>query len=343
MAQVLKKANLSERQGRKVTGLKGLDPQDSGTARTLKTSSLGDVMRTVKRSTNSTVLFADVSESTQLYETAGDSSAAQAINRCMRMLRHTTESLGGRVVKTIGDEVMAVFTTPDAAAIAAARMHTVIDTIAPVAKSKLGVRIGFQSGPVVQRDNDVFGGTVNMASRLAAQAVKGQTLTSEETALLLSPIARNQTRSLYPVQLKGKAKPVSLCEVVWRRSPDMTDLSTTRAGTNPSPLKLNLSYRGRELAGLPGAPITVGRDNACTLVLVDPKTSRHHCTIERQQDGFVLQDHSSNGTYVTVEGENEIVLLRHHLTLRTHGFIAFGQPRSPNCDVVEFMCGEAIT
>ena len=299
-------------------------------------------MRTVKRSTHSTVLFADVSESTKLYETAGDSPAAQAINRCVQMLKQTTESLGGRVVKTIGDEVMALFPTPDAAAIAAARMHTVIDTIPPVAKSKLGVRIGFQSGPVLQRDNDVFGNTVNCASRLAAQAVKGQTLTSEETASLLSPIARNHTRSLYPVQLKGKAKPVSLCEVVWRRSPDMTDLSTTRGQTNPS-LPNTLSYQGRELAGPPGAPITVDRDNACTLVLVGAKTSRHHCTIERQHDGFVLQDHSANGTYVTVEGEDEIVLLRNQLTLRKRGFITFGQARSPSCDVVEFMCGDATT
>ena len=47
--------------------------------------------------------------------------------------------------------------------------------------------------------------------------------------------------------------------------------------------------------------------------------------IERRRDKFVLIDHSSNGTYVTVQGEPEIVLRREELTLRGRGQVSFGQ------------------
>src|SRR5262245_38817501 len=73
------------------------------------------------------VLFADVSGSTKLYETEGDKVALEAISRCVEQLRQKVEASGGRVVKTIGDEVMAVLPTPDAAAMAASRMQHAID------------------------------------------------------------------------------------------------------------------------------------------------------------------------------------------------------------------------
>jgi adenylate cyclase len=52
----------------------------------------------------------------------------------------------------------------------------------------------------------------------------------------------------------------------------------------------------------------------------------------------VLQDHSTNGTYVTADGEREILLQREDLTLRGHGWMAFGQPRASTTDIVEYFC-----
>src|SRR2546428_10153279 len=152
-----------------------------------------------------TVLFADVSGSTRLYETEGDAAALDAIGRCIERLSQAAESVGGRVLKTIGDEVMVLFPTPDAAASAASEMHAAVDTLPPVNGNKLGVRIGFHSGPVIQRDNDVFGDTVNLAARLVEQAVKGQIIISLETAEVLSPAFRVFTRPVDPMQVKGQA------------------------------------------------------------------------------------------------------------------------------------------
>src|SRR5438876_4590531 len=135
-----------------------------------------------ERSRLTTVLFADVSGSTSLYETEGDVAALDAIGLCIGRLSQAAESTGGRVLKTMGDEVMVLFPTPDAAANGASEMHAAVATLPPVNGTKLGVRIGFHSGPAIQRDNDVFGDTVNLAARLVDQAQKGQIVTSRETA-----------------------------------------------------------------------------------------------------------------------------------------------------------------
>src|SRR5712664_3517823 len=158
----------------------------------------------MEESRQTTVLFADVSGSTKLYETAGDAAAMVAIGRCIERMRKAAESTGGRVVKTIGDEVMVLFPSPDAAAGAASEMHATIEQLPEVGGTRLGVRIGFHSGPVIQRDNDVFGDTVNMAARLVEQAQKGQIVTSHQTVQQLSPALRASSRRLYSITIKGK-------------------------------------------------------------------------------------------------------------------------------------------
>src|SRR2546428_4471748 len=116
-----------------------------------------------ERSRQTTVLFADVSGSTHLYETAGDAAALDAIGRCIGRLSQAAESTGGRGLKTMGDEVMVLFPTPDAAANGASEMHAAGATLPPVNGTKLGVRIGLHSRPVLPPDNHVFRDTVDLA------------------------------------------------------------------------------------------------------------------------------------------------------------------------------------
>ena len=69
--------------------------------------------------------------------------------------------------------------------------------------------------------------------------------------------------------------------------------------------------------------------------------SRAHAMIERRRDKFILIDHSSNGTYVTVDGEPEVQLCRDELLLRGHGWISFGQSKATSQEAVEFTCTTA--
>jgi class 3 adenylate cyclase len=286
-----------------------------------------------------TVLFADVSGSTKLYESEGDKAAMEAIARCLDQLRQTVESSRGRVVKTIGDEVMAVFPTPDAAAFAASNMQYAIDALPLVGATKLGVRIGFHCGPVIQSDNDIFGDTVNLAARLVEQAGKSQIITSRETSDRLGPVFRSFKRLLYAIHVKGKAEEVELCELIWRQADDVTMSLSSRMNAKPEPLMLRLKYRDREIIRRrDNESITMGRDLDCSLVIASNRASRQHCTIERRQDKFVLADQSTNGTYVTAEGGTEILLQREEFRLGNHGWIAFGQPRAEAEEVVEYFC-----
>ncbi len=286
-----------------------------------------------------TVLFADVSGSTKLYESEGDAAAMKAIARCIVQMRQTVEASGGRVIKTIGDEVMAVFPTPDAAAYAASSLQSAIDAFPMVGTTKLGVRIGFHCGPVIQNDNDIFGDTVNLAARLAEQAGRTQIILSRETADQLGPVFRSFKRPLYAIHVKGKTEEVELCELIWRHGDDVTMFSAARASAKPQPLALRLKYRDQELiCRRDNDSITMGRAPESHIVLVNDMASRNHCVIERRQDKFVLADQSTNGTYVTAEGGAEVVLRREEFTLGKHGWITFGQPRADADEVIEYFC-----
>jgi adenylate cyclase len=286
-----------------------------------------------------TVLFADVSGSTKLYESEGDKAAMEAIARCIGQMRRTAESSGGRVVKTIGDEVMAVFATPDAAAYAASSMQSAIEALPPVGTIKLGLRIGFHYGPVIQNDDDIFGDTVNIASRLVQQAASSQIILSRETSDLLGPVFRSFKRPLYAIHIKGKTEEFELCELIWRHADDVTMFRSARASAEPKPLELRLKYRDLEIVRRrENDSISIGRSPDCNLTIANNRASRKHCVIERRHGKFVLADQSTNGTYVTAEGGNELVLRREEFMLGKHGWITFGQPRAETDEVVEYFC-----
>ena len=234
---------------------------------------------------------------------------------------------------------MSTFPDSSSAAGAAIEMQNAIDELPPVANTKIGVRIGFHFGPLVERDGDVFGDSVNLAARLAGLASKGQIMTSRETVELMSPIMRSSSRRLYSIEVKGKAQAVDLYEILWQQTEDQTTLATNRSMVKQKLTALRLKYLDQEIV-LEGArtSLTLGRDKAGDLVIIDRMASRQHGKIERRLDKFVLADHSANGTYVTVEGDTEVVLRRAEFALRGHGWIAFGQPRASATETVEFFC-----
>jgi adenylate cyclase len=285
------------------------------------------------------VLFAGVTGTAELFQAAGDLRAADAITRCLEAFRQAAVESGGRVVKTMGEQIMALFPTANAAADAAARMQGAVDSLAEMGGPKLGARIAFHAGPVLQHDNDIFGDSVNIASRLVEQATRGQVLTTGETVELLATGLRNSTRRLYDITVRGKEEQISLCEYLWQKSPDITDFSALTSVLKAPRVGLRLRYRGKDvIRRRREESITIGRDAGCMLVVAEAKASRQHCVIERRGQKFILRDHSTNGTYVAVEGEEEIVLRREEIILRRHGWIAFGQPRAETPDVVEYFC-----
>jgi adenylate cyclase len=285
------------------------------------------------------VLFADVSGSTKLYEVAGDAVAHAAIEKCVNLMRERTLAAKGRVIKTIGDEVMSSFATADAAADAAIEMQLAIAQLPPVGTTQIGIRVGFNHGPVVEREGDLFGDAVNLAARLAGVATKGQIITARDTVMLMSPMLKSATRAITTIQVKGKAQEIQVYELMWQQSEDMTTLASHKSVYKPKNAKLRLVVNGNEVVLSAERPsVALGRDPSADLVVRERMASRAHGKIERRLDKFILTDHSANGTFITIEGDKEIVLRREEFTLRGHGWIAFGQSRAASVDVVEFFC-----
>jgi adenylate cyclase len=286
-----------------------------------------------------TVMFAGFIGASSVSAAAGDAAAREAIAHCIDRLGGAATSCGGRVVKTMRDRAMILIATPDAAADAAVAMHTAVSEYPAVAAVKLGLGIGFNHGPVIQKESDVFGDTVNLAARLVDQAANGQIITTEDTSELLSPLYRQWLRKLGKVELKGRSEVVEVCELVWRADDSATLVAKKRPDLVAEHVKLKLKYRGQEVVRRRERDaIIIGRDADSGLMVDIDQVSRHHCTIERRQGKFVLTDTSSNGTFVTIQGEDEVLLQREELTLRKRGWLSFGQPKVAAKEAVEFIC-----
>ncbi len=126
--------------------------------------------------TSLTFLFTDLRSSTELYERVGDLVAFDMVRTHFRVLLDIVAEEGGAVVKTIGDAVMATFSTPDRAVRAALRIRDAMDRLnIESGRDDLLLKIGIHEGPclaVTLNDRqDYFGQTVNIASRISGSAV----------------------------------------------------------------------------------------------------------------------------------------------------------------------------
>ena len=122
-----------------------------------------------------TILFSDLTGTTALYERLGDAAAFALVQEHFAAVSAAVERHRGVVVKTMGDAVMATFTSPADALSASLDMT---GEVAHLAESRnlaeLAIKIGLHEGPclIVQANGwlDFFGSTVNLASRLQHQA-----------------------------------------------------------------------------------------------------------------------------------------------------------------------------
>ncbi len=283
------------------------------------------------------VLFADIAGSTKLYDTLGDAQAKRMIDECIALMRAITAQYGGRVIKTIGDEVMCVLPDADGACLAAMDMQLKISALPVVSGVQRAIRAGFHVGSVIEENNDVFGDTVNLAARMAGLAKGTQIMTTRATVDRLSTLLRGATRSIAALSVKGKGDDVEVCEVTWQASDEMT-MATPSILAAARNMVLWLQHAGQEhLLEQSNTGIVLGRDAGCEIVVADRMASRHHARIERRRDKFFLIDQSTNGTFVAVAGEPEISLRREEVMLRGAGQIAFGHSVGEGGgEVVEF-------
>lgn len=154
-----------------------------------------------------TLLFADITGSTALYEELGDARAFALVQGYFRAIEHVAAQAGGALVKTMGDGVMVAFPSTQAGVRAA------LDALAPSATldPRLRLKIGLHTGPclIVGANGriDFFGTTVNIAARLSGLAGGGELLVLQpmlERAGVQQILGdRGLAGRTFPTRLKG--------------------------------------------------------------------------------------------------------------------------------------------
>jgi class 3 adenylate cyclase len=151
-----------------------------------------------------TVMFTDIEGSTQLSESRGDRQWSEDIQAHFDAVAFQVESQDGRVVKTLGDGAMAVFSSASGAVDAAIAIHALDDS--------LRVRIGIHSGEAVAVGDDYAGIAIAKAARITSAAEGGQTLVSSAAKELIDHLGYDIAEPL-TAELKGISGTQSLFPV----------------------------------------------------------------------------------------------------------------------------------
>ena len=156
-----------------------------------------------------TVLFADVTDSTELGESLDPEALRALLATYFEQMKAAAERHGGVVEKFIGDAVMAVFGVPAVHEDDALRaLRAAVEMREAIAELGIEGRIGVESGEVVVGTDErlVTGRAVTSAARLEQVAQPGEILVGEGTIRLAGEAVTAE--QIEPLELKGKREPV---------------------------------------------------------------------------------------------------------------------------------------
>ncbi len=290
------------------------------------------------------VVFADVVGSTHIYEVMGDQRAREMVSTCIDVMRVATEQFGGTVIKTMGDEVMATFTSADDALNAASQMQRqiILHSQLQVRGQPVALRIGCHFGPVVLENRDVFGATVHTANRMTSQAKGGQIVTTAATCERLSADWRASVRQIDVANIKGQGAEVGLFEALWQTE-DVTSMVPAmplsgQHGRNQVRMRLRLPDRDLVLdASRP--QLTIGRADENDVIIRGNLISRVHARLELRRNKVMLIDQSTNGTFVHLTDGEEAFVRRDSLQIKGSGLIGLGRvPELESVQTLRFSC-----
>jgi adenylate cyclase len=190
--------------------------------------------------------FADLVGFTAMAQQVSDEELAGVVEQFERLAYDVVVAAGGRVVKMIGDEVLFVVDDP----VVAAEIALGIADASRDAAELSDVRVGLAVGPVLEREGDIFGTTVNLASRATGIAYPGTVVVSPELRELLEGEPAYAFRSMRARSLKHIGR-VALS--VLRRADDA-----------PSTIREAIDERRHQMREMLRERFTLGDDEGAT-------------------------------------------------------------------------------
>jgi len=284
-----------------------------------------------------TVVFTDLHGSTAAFESLGNVRATETITQITSWIGQQCTAHGGKVVKTLGDGVLAMFgdgQSAVAAVVEIQRSHFKRLLRTP-AGLHMPIRIGVASGEVEIVAGDCYGDAVNVASRLCDRSGPHQ-IWANAAALGTVHEAKGVTfRILGPINIRGRAEPCTVYQIEWREE-ETTDFLTMQGDLDPALATGDADALGREIEltwmGYSkrfhsfDLPVHIGRVRNVEFVVNDPRVSRTHARIEWRNGSITLVDVSSYGSWVRFEGAagSDVLLRREKCVLHGSGELALG-------------------
>lgn len=269
-----------------------------------------------------TVMFTDIQGSTAYFEKYGDAAGLVMVHECNDTLRGIVEDHGGRVIKTIGDGMLATFEECSRAVEGAMKMQrSLVDLNAPRPESdRVAIRIGIHYGIGIVRSNDVFGDVVNVASRIESVASPREIVISD-TLYQEVHNAEFKIRKLGRFVLKGKKSERTLYEVLWNQ-----EHLRGAVGGSPEPAAGRFQLQVVDVRGaIQGEyplldSLTIGRSQGDISFPADLHMAPLNARVFIDDGQLFVQDlsHSAESIFVRVAGgytlqNDDVVLMGHQV------------------------------
>ena len=286
------------------------------------------------------ILFADISGSTALYDSLGDKRALELVARCLALMNASMNAYHGTLIKTLGDEIMCTFPSAETALRASIKMQLALQADNRTSEHPLYIRIGFHYGEVICEageirpgeirsiiQQDIYGDAVNIAARTAALTRSNQIMTTRAVVDNLPPVLHDKVRQIIRAELIAQHDQLDLFQVLWEQD----DMQSTRIGipayrkSSENNVQMILNYRDLSCTlNTQNSSLLLGREEDCGLPVISTFVSRQHARIQFRSGNFVLQDISTNGTYIRFDN-NQIVHINHaEAILSGSGTISLG-------------------
>jgi class 3 adenylate cyclase len=174
-----------------------------------------------------TILFTDIVESTKYWDKFGDVQGRLMVDRHNRLLFPVVRKFKGRIIKTIGDSIMAAFAKPEYAMKAAVAMQQSMAMERQGDDSfRIRIRIGVHTGDAIVEKEDVYGDLVNVASRVEALGKGNEILVSQATTSYIDDeyafnfkqkgwfVPKGKNNKLYVYTCDWKSHPLLIDQII---------------------------------------------------------------------------------------------------------------------------------
>lgn len=259
------------------------------------------------------------------------------------MLTAEAERFGGRLLKTIGDEVMCSFPIPQRAFDAAAAMHETLRSASSNGRFISGtvrVKIGFHYGIAEGRGTELVGATPTIAQQVIGLAKPEEVLASGTTIEILPLLVRDDAQFMGTVESRVDRQGIDIYKLTWEESEDATQYNVTATPAAEAHSRLVITHQGKEfVVDEDQRHCRMGRIEGNDIVTNSRFSSRHHAEISYRHGRFHLKDESVNGTVVARHGVAPRQLHREEGLLEGEGFLVLGNTTiSDTAATVQYRC-----